>query len=152
MGAPLFAAEPRTFQGKNPETLTSEEVSYIKPALDRLGRGGVLIGIVLREIRGDFLDDEFLEEVGGGGGADADGGVFEGEGGASVVRRVVGIGDAGGNQAAENGGVSECQWPLSPLQTTPWRWRKEREKFCCRYLYRSNADPVSGATAESRRR
>ena len=79
----------------------------MKPASRQLGRGGVLIGgIVLGKIRGDFFYDEFLEEIGGRGGADADGGIFEGKRGASVVRRIVGIGNASGDQAAENRGVS----------------------------------------------
>src|ERR1700757_5531873 len=77
-----------------------------KPAFPRLGRSGTGIGrVALGKIWRDFLDHEFLEEVGGGGGADAECCVFEGECSAAIVRRVVGVGDAGGDEAAENRGI-----------------------------------------------
>jgi hypothetical protein len=77
-----------------------------KNAIPRLGCSGARIRrVALGKVWRDFLDHEFLEEVGGGGGADAECCVFEGECSAAIVRRVVGIGDASSDEAAENRGI-----------------------------------------------
>src|ERR1700720_208098 len=82
-----------------------------------LRRGGVCVGgIVLRKIRGDFPDDEFLDEIGGGGGADADGGVLEYQSGAAIVVRIVGVGDAAGDDAAGKRGVGRLPASVIALE------------------------------------
>src|SRR4029077_1950895 len=72
---------------------------------NRLWRSGVCVGgVMLGEVGGDFSDDEFLDEIGGGGGANADGGVLEYQGGTAIVLRIVGVGNAAGDEAGGKGG------------------------------------------------
>src|ERR1700752_336547 len=82
---------------------------------NRLRRGWIG-GIVLGEVGGDFSDDEFLDEIGGGGGADANGGVLEYQSGAASGLRIVGVGNAAGDEAAGKGGVGRLPASVIALE------------------------------------
>src|ERR1700747_3888395 len=82
-----------------------------------LRRGGVRVGgVVLGEVGGDFPNDEFLDEIGGGGGADANGGVLEYQTGTAIVVRIVGIGNAAGDDAAGKRGVGRLPASVIALE------------------------------------
>jgi hypothetical protein len=76
------------------------------------------VGKVWRE----FADDEFLEEVGGGGLTDADERVFERQSRAiAILRRIVEVGDAACSETAEDAGIIGL--PVSIVALTDHRIR-----------------------------
>src|ERR1700726_290938 len=58
--------------------------------------------IAVRGVRRQLPDDEFLQDIGGGGCADADPGVFKDQRGAAIFRRIVEIGNSARGDAAED--------------------------------------------------
>src|ERR1700682_4390912 len=69
--------------------------------------------LIVGEVGGKFANHKFLDEVGGCGGANADGGIFESECDAvAIFGWVIEIGDAAGGKAPGDRGISRLPFSI----------------------------------------